>query len=305
MNYKEFESIPGYNNWESVKEVNKGWSGDRKYTIKTKKGEKQLLRISNISLYESRKKQFELLQEVEKLNINASKPISFGKLNESEIYMVLSWLEGEDAEVEVAKLSDERAYKLGVEAGEILRKLHTLPVDKSGEIAWGEKFKNKMKRKYIALEESIVDIPKKDIIVEYMNNNMHLTENREQTFTHGDYHLGNLIVNDDHIGVIDFDKNKIADPYDDFKSFMWNALVSEYFATGLINGYFNNNIPSDFFPLLKVYAAEQLISYLPWAATLKEKDLEKGYLVHNCILNWYDNMNLVIPKWYKKDINFR
>lgn len=305
MDYKEFEVIPGYENWENIKVVNKGWSGDKKYTITTSSGEKQLLRISNISLYESRKKQFELLQQVEKLNVNASRPISFGKLNDNEIYMVLSWLEGEDAEIAVARLSDEEAYKLGVEAGEILNKLHKLMVDKSEEMSWGEKFTNKMKRKYKALEESKVEVPKKEIIIDYMNKNMHLTENREQTFTHGDYHLGNLIVNNGRIGVIDFDKNKISDPYDDFKSFVWNALISEYFATGMINGYFDNNIPEDFFPLLAVYATEQLISYLPWAATLKEEDLEKGYYVHNRILEWYDDMNLVVPKWYKKDVNFQ
>ena len=304
MDYKEFESIPGYENWKDVKVVNKGWSGDRKYTITTKDNQKLLLRISNISLFESRKKQFELLQEVEKLNINASRPISFGKLNDNEIYMVLSWLEGEDAEVAVAKLSNEEAYKLGVEAGEILKKLHALPVDKSKEFSWKDKFKNKMQRKYKALEEATIEVPKKDIIVDYMNKNMYLTESREQTFTHGDYHLGNLIVNNGRIGVIDFDKNKIADPYDDFKSFMWNVFVSEYFATGMINGYFDNNIPSDFFPLLAVYAAEQLISYLPWAATLKEKDLEKGYAVHNSILGWYGDMTLVVPKWYKGIVDF-
>ena len=233
------------------------------------------------------------------MNVNASKPISFGKLNDNEIYMVLSWLEGEDAEVAVAKLSDKEAYRLGVEAGEILRKLHSLPVDKNNELSGGEKFKNKMIRKYKALDESIVEVPKKDLIVDYMNKHMHLTENREQTFTHGDYHLGNLIVNKGRIGVIDFDKNKINDPYDDFKSFMWNVFVSEYFATGMINGYFDNNIPEDFFPLLAVYATEQLISYLPWAATLKDKDLEKGYAVHNSILGWYEDMTLVVPKWYK------
>ena len=304
MEFEEFKNIPGYDKWISIKTVDKGWSGDKKYIVVDSQNNKMLLRVSSMPYYESRKKQFELLQEVEKLNVNTSKPISFGKLNDEEIYMVLSWLEGEDAEKEVAKLSDEDAYKLGVEAGQILRKLHTIKINKNEEMPWKEKFNLKMIRKYRAVNESKIDIPKKDLIIDYIEKNKYLLDNREQTFTHGDYHLGNMIVNKNKIGVIDFEKNKIADPYDDFKQFMWNAFVSEYFATGMINGYFNNNIPEDFFPILAVYAAEQLTSYLPWASTAEDNNLEKMYAIHNCILDWYDDMKLVVPKWYKRNINF-
>ena len=55
--------------------------------------EKYLLRIASIDSYEERKKQYELLKEIEKLNVNAPKPISFGKLNEEKIYTVLTYLE--------------------------------------------------------------------------------------------------------------------------------------------------------------------------------------------------------------------
>jgi len=34
---------------------------------------------------------------VKSLNINTSRPIVFGVLNDNEIYMILSWVKGEDA----------------------------------------------------------------------------------------------------------------------------------------------------------------------------------------------------------------
>lgn len=64
----------------SFKPLDKGWSKDKKYIITTDK-EKYLLRISDISLYEKKKKQFELLQQLERLDINCSRPIAFGVLD--------------------------------------------------------------------------------------------------------------------------------------------------------------------------------------------------------------------------------
>ena len=77
-------------------------------------------------------------------------------------------------------------------------------------------------------------IPMQNDIIQYYKDHCFLMKNRPVCFTHGDYHLGNMIVHDKRIGIIDFDKNQIADPYDDFKPFCWNVMESEYFETGLI-----------------------------------------------------------------------
>ena len=296
---EKFSLIPGHEKWVDLKEISKGYSGDKKYLVTDTENNKYLLRVSSLDKYEEKKKQFDLLVEVDKLNINTSKPVSFGKLNDEELFTVLSWLEGEDADTAVSKLSDKEIYKLGLEAGKLLNKLHTLPVDASNEIRWIDKFKAKMERKYKAVEECEIKIENIDKIIDFVNNNLHLIEDRKVTFTHGDYHLSNLIVHEGKIGVIDFEKNKLSDPYDDLKPFMWNVFVSEYFETGLINGYFNNIVPDDFFPILKLYAAENLVSFLPWAAKLGGDNLKTAYKVNDSIMKWYDNFNLTIPTWYK------
>ena len=57
-----------------------------------------------------------------------------------------------------------------------------------------------------------------------------------------------------------------------------------------------------FFEVLALYAAEQLLSHLPWAITFGEEEIKTAYKVMNAVLDWYDNFNLLIPKWYKEKI---
>ena len=108
-----------------------------------------------------------------------------------------------------------------------------------------------------------------------------------------------MIVNCGKIGIIDFDKCGVADPYDEFKPFCWNVLASDFFETGLINGYFDNVIPQDFFPVLAIYAAESLISHLPWAATFGETEIKVAFDIFHRVFKWYDDFNLIVPTWYQ------
>ena len=51
-----FEGISSLGTFSKVKEIEKGMSGDRKYYIETRDGKKLLLRITDISNYETKKK---------------------------------------------------------------------------------------------------------------------------------------------------------------------------------------------------------------------------------------------------------
>lgn len=91
-------------------------------------------------------------------------------------------------------------------------------------------------------------IPLQEEILDYYKSHVFLMKDRPQVFCHGDYHLGNMIVQDGRVGVIDFDRSGAGDPYDELKPFCWNVMQSEYFETGLINGYFEEKIPGNFSP---------------------------------------------------------
>ena len=58
-----FEDIKNSSDWQSVDKVSKGWSSDSKYFIKTKEGKMLLLRISDMEQYETKKKEYEIVEK--------------------------------------------------------------------------------------------------------------------------------------------------------------------------------------------------------------------------------------------------
>lgn len=278
--------------------LNKGWSRDEKHILTDDQGRKFLLRLFDRSLLEKKQAQFALLQKVEALDLPCSRAIGIGTLDEGRAYMVLNWMEGESADEVLKTAAPGDAYRLGLEAGQILQKLHQIPVPIQPK-TWWEGYQAKIPRKIAALEACPRPCPYKDIALSYVLENMARLKDREQKFSHADYHAGNMIVHKGHIGIIDFDKTTVADPYDEFKPFCWNVLASEYFETGLINGYFDGQIPEDFFPILSLYAAESLISQLPWAVGYGETEVRTAYFVADRVLEWYDGFEKVVPTWYR------
>ena len=126
---KLFSDISGFERWESVEPLNKGWSTDKKYIVKTKEGEKLLLRIADGSELEQKKKEYEIIGKYAKLGFDMSKPMDFGVCDDgAHTYMLLTWVEGEDLESALPKLSKEEQYELGRCAGTILRRIHDIPV---------------------------------------------------------------------------------------------------------------------------------------------------------------------------------
>ena len=294
---KKIQGIINKYNINFVEPLNKGWSRDKKYIL-TSETNKYLLRVSDSSLYNKKKEQYELLKRIEELDIYCSRAVDFGTLEDGSVFMVLTYLEGESAEDVLPSLSDEEAYKLGIEAGKVLKKLHIIPIEVQ-EKSWWEKYKEKMPRKIKALKECEHKLPLEFFLIEYYESKAYLMEDRPLMFSHGDYHAGNMIVFNGKIGIIDFDKNTIADPYDELKPFCWNVFRSEYFETGLINGYFDNNVPEEFFKILKFYSVESLISHLPWSVQFGEEDIKTAYRVYDAMIQWWGNFNLDVPTWYK------
>lgn len=280
----------------------KGWSKDIKYILEDRNLNRYLLRISDISLFEKKKKQFELLKKLELLNINCSRAIEFGTLDDDKVYIVLSYLEGQDAKEIISKLTNLDAYNLGFDAGKTLKKLHDISIPIQDK-TWWERYQVKMVSKIDNILKCIYRIPMQEEIVEFYKSNAYLMKNRPLLFSHGDYHLGNMVFKNGKLGIIDFDKNTIADPYDEFKPYCWNTIESEYFETGLINGYFNDQVPDDFFRILKFYTAESLISHLPWAVTYGEEEIKTAKFVAEQVMIWYNNFKLDIPTWYKGIVN--
>ena len=141
MNQK-FSDIPGFETWESVELLSKGWSTDKKYIVKTKAGEKLLLRIADVECFEPKKKEYYIICKYATLGFEMSKPLGFGFCDGgAHTYMLLTWVEGEDLEDALPKLTKEEQYELGRSAGRILRQIHSIPVAEEDIPAQSKKMK--------------------------------------------------------------------------------------------------------------------------------------------------------------------
>ncbi|TWH47737.1 aminoglycoside phosphotransferase family protein [Sporomusa sp. KB1] len=294
-----FSEISGSDKWRTIEPINKGWSDDKKYHIVTNRGMQLQLRISDISKYEARKKDYETLKRLDKMDVLISRPIDFGICNQGKhVYFLLSWLSGEDLKDVLCTLNIDEQYKLGVKAGEALRKLHSIPAPEN-YILWTDHFNRKIDRNINTYYACGIEIHGADNIIDYIEKNRYLLDNRPQTFQHGDFHIGNMIItHNGEIGIIDFDRLDYGDPWEEFNRIVWCANVSSVFAAGRINGYFENDVPEVFFRLMALYIASNLLSSVPWAIPYGQEQVDIMRNQACYVLKWYDQFQTVVPKWY-------
>ncbi|MFW5788258.1 MAG: aminoglycoside phosphotransferase family protein [Halanaerobiales bacterium] len=283
-----------------VYRIDKGWSSDEKYFIECDNGKKFLLRINSIDQHDVKEKEFMIMRELSKLGIIMSYPFDVGISNKGQfVYILLSWIEGKDVEEVITTLIEDKQYSLGVEAGNILKKLHSVSAPKDQE-DWEERMIKKINYHLERFKECRIKVPNDEYALKYIKENLHLLKNRPQVFQQGDFHVGNLILTpDDTLGVIDFNRWDYGDPYEEFyKMMMFSREVSIPFARGQIYGYFGDEIPEDFFKILALYLADVSLYSVVWAAPYGEEDVNKMLKIAEMIFNDFNNFTTVVPGWF-------
>ena len=286
-----------YSNIVKKDKITRGFSSDTKYCIYDKNNNKYLLRISSMDKYQVKLNEFISMNELSKLGVNMCNPIEFGICDEG-VYSIQSWIDGVDARDYIPTLSKEEQYEYGVLAGIELKKIHQFKAPVNA-LNWEERFNKKIERKFKMYDECPLKYAKGELFIEYINNNRHLLKDRPNTFQHGDYHIGNMMINkNNELVVIDFDRDDYGDPWEEFNRLVWSIQVSHEFATGIVDGYFNKKVPEEFWKLLALYMSLNSLSSLPWAIPYGEEEVNIMINQSNEILDWYDAMRRYVPKWY-------
>ena len=279
--------------------VDKGWSSDLKYCITDDQNNRYLLRISSIDQYQKKLIEFNYMKEVANLGLNICKPIEFGTCEEG-VYSIQTWVDGVDAEEYIPTLTLDEQYLYGLTAGNELKKIHSIeaPIDTPN---WEYKFNNKVDRKIKMYEECPIKYEKGSVFLEFIRENRYLLKNRPNKYQHGDFHIGNMMINSrKELVIIDFNRNDFGDPWEEFNRIVWSAQVSPMFAKGMVDGYFNGEVPDEFWKLLALYICSNTLSSLPWAIPYGVEEIQTMVNQANEILRWYDDMKTYIPSWYKK-----
>ncbi|MDF2588525.1 MAG: putative phosphotransferase [Anaerocolumna sp.] len=284
--------------FETMTPITKGWSSDTKYLVTKKDGRKYLLRISPIEQYDRKKVEFEMMQRAMALGVPMCQPIEFGICDEG-VYSLQSWIEGNDAEEIISFLSDTEQYTYGLHAGQILKKIHSVPISSTQE-DWDIRFNKKIDRKIQKYNDCPIKYENGQVFIDYINANRYLLKDRPQCYQHGDYHIGNMMIdNEGKLQIIDFDRDDYGDPWEEFNRIIWCAHIAPIFASGMVNGYFDNDIPIEFWKLLALYISSNTLSSIPWAIPFGQSEIDTMLNQAKDILNWHDNMKNPVPTWYK------
>ena len=290
--------IPAYARFRHVELIDKGWSADKKYRADMQSGERLLLRMSGIAEYEKKKLEFDYIKTLSAMGIPMSQPVDFGVCGGEYVFMLLTWIDGQAAITAIPELPKDEQYALGYEAGAILKKIHSLPAPE-GTPVWADRFNAKIDRIIRIYNECPIKLDGTERILKYIQGHRRLLEGRPNAYQHGDYHIGNMILSGDkRIHIIDFNRQDYGDPWEEYNRVIWSADASGPFAAGSIKGYFDNNVPAGFFPLLKLYIANNILGGMAWALTMGGEEVITQCRMTAEVLRWYDNMEADVPSWY-------
>ena len=294
-----FSDIASGKDWASIEPLNKGWSSDVKYVIRTVSGGRLLLRVADIAQYADKKKEFEIIEKYSKLGFPMSMPLEFGVCNDGRnVYMLLSWVDGCDLEEALPKLSEAEQYRLGREAGAILKKIHSVPLEECDVPR-----KTKKEKKLLQLsryEASDLRLPDDETAVRYVREHIARIWQQPPVYQHGDFHPGNLIFMDgSSIGVIDFNRWEVGDPYEEFyKLESFGTGVSIPYCLGQIDAYFDGAVPTDFWAANAVYVAHASLYSIKWAEPFGQAEIDGMVKRAERAFADFDSFRQIIPKWY-------
>ena len=296
-----FTEIPGYEAFAKKELITKGWMPDeRKYYVETSDARRLMLRIADVSKYEKQKALYTTLEQVSELGIPVSRPVGFGICgNNQSVYLLLTWVDGEDVESALPAMSQAEQYRTGLKAGRLLQNIHSIPAPEGTE-DWGDKF-DRMLQGEIAAYNAKTQLHSKHgaLIINFLQENRKSLGVRSQTLLHGDYNPGNMIIMPNgEIGAIDLGESCYGDPCWDIFKISWQPDLFPYFYSGQIKGHFSGEPPLEFWNAYSYYFAFGALIALQGPKWAGFNSLKEGECVMRNILKWSDNLMASIPAWY-------
>lgn len=237
-------------------------------------------------------------QLLSKHKIPTNKIVSFGMCNYNKsFYILFDWLQGDSLLHNISKFNNNEQYELGLTTGEMLKKIHSIDcpqlISKECRIidridCLIRKYENEASKMYPFLY----------CFIDFVKQNRNIVV-RNPVFLHGDFSLNNLIIDrTKQLSIIDWVYGSFGHPAEDFVRNLVNADVSQNFACGLLDGYFQNIIPESFWFDLKLYTAIHQIELIELSVKLGyQNDLFVQYN-HELAYRQYQNMGQLIPYYY-------
>ena len=247
------ENIPNYKIFRKIKPIHKGWSDDKKYYVETKDGERLLLRISDISSYEKKQQEFDIMKKIAAIGIKMSLPIAFGVCeNEKSVYQLLSWCDGQEAKEVLYHLNDAEQYAFGQKAAIVLKQMETIDY-KPVSMEWSKIYQVRLER-YIELYRKCgYTFEGDELIISYLQTQRYCIGERPTALMHEDVWCGRPL------SCYDWCRSK--------------RHVQHSLCYGTDRGYFGKSVPEDFWGKYNYYMiAEMLYAFTVGANMERERE---------------------------------
>ena len=296
--------IPGDERFINAEPIEKGWSNDKKYRVETAGGKRMLLRVSDISELDRKKAGYEMMERIHTLGVSTPQMFEFGLCDGGKsVYSLSEWINGQDLETVLTQMSEAEQYSLGIKAGELLRKIHTIPAPENAA-DWRDRYFSVIDERIDAYCSKGVPFAGSGIVLAYLERNRGLLNGRPQCFLHGDYHEGNLMITaGGELYVIDWLDEGFGnhgDPWYDFKAFGEND--NAYFSTGFVRGYFGGEPPRDFWNVLTYYIVTSALTSIVWMKHHRPEELSESLRWNEKNARFLQDGRSPLTEWYLPDL---
>lgn len=286
--------IPNNNYWKNLVQINEGYDLCDKYSFDFK-NQKFILKVFSMDQMKNKKNEFDILKELEQIDIITPVPIEFSKVD-NKYYYILSWVDGLTLKEWSENKSDLEMYEVGIKVGQKIKILHkiTKNVDVSFKI-------NRMLSKLKAFETKQIDINHKDITLKYIYDNINKLYQQPISLIHSDLTENNIIVNSNNdIGFIDFGSTGINYSYYDFHQVqMYNRFFNVPFSVGVIDGYLEEKDNNLFWDSFAIYSAYLSLNKIVWAQKYNNEDLVNDMIYRSSqTFRDFKGFALNKPLWY-------
>ncbi|MGU3565749.1 phosphotransferase family protein [Paenibacillus sp. D51F] len=293
--------IPLLSGCGEIEPIFKGYSNDAKYLVRDTEGQPcYIIRAYGIVQAEAKGREYGILEEMERLDVLCSRPVQSGSLPDQGLgYMLVTYIDGEDAAEALPRLPVGEQESIGIHAGRELRKIHRASVPEEVE-PWQNRILARLRSYRQDYEACGVRLDRGRELLEFLQEHIGLTEGRPSVFQHHDYHVGNLIVHDGALaGIIDFNRYGWGDPVQEFaKAGFFSAETSVPFTAGQIRGYHEGEPDDEFWQLYAFYIGLVCLSSVPWIVRVRPAETADMLRRIGKVIDDHEGFSRCKPLWY-------
>lgn len=280
------------NRYKIIKKLPLGGSSVQKYMVE-RDNKIFLLRLYEIRFMDSRYRAFNNIRILYDNGIAVPEIYDFGVLSDNKHgYAVMDWIDG--VSLDNLLSDDSLINKYGKIVAEELFKMHNIYTKENIDIY--DKFIKSFNKKINKLKDIGIDYTS-SVLESFVLDNSKVLKELDTSIIHGDFHPGNIVVNDSKICFIDLDVCKNEFAWIDLSTNACNLDCPKFYTT-LINEYFNNNIPDNFWLIYNLYGSLYCLDYILYCNRIDNKTLEDGTTVFKKFLDYSDEFSLLKPKWF-------